>query len=96
MQNLSVVSINKTTLYINFTSPTNPNGLINEYQIIVDNTLGTPANFTNKINHMEGVDDYFTYATELGEHDNLQIVDSYERIIRNLKHWHTYRHPHHI
>ena len=80
VQDLSVVSINETTFYISFTTPTNPNGLIKEYQINVGNTLDTPANFTNTINHTEGVDGYFTYATRLREHNTLLmlVVHSYQ------------------
>ena len=70
MQDLSVVSINETAFYISFTTPSNPNGLITEYQITVANTLSSPPNFTLTLGHIEGVDDYFTFVTRLGEQHN--------------------------
>ena len=73
VENLSLVRINETTFCISFTTPTNPNGLINEYWIVVANTMSRPTNSTKTISHIEGVDKYFIYATGLGNNFNLLV-----------------------
>ena len=65
VRDLSVVSINSTTFDISFSSPFDPNGIIDQYKIDVGNALDMPPNFTITIDTSNTTDQFMTITSGL-------------------------------
>ena len=67
MRNLLVVDINSTTLNISFTAPSTPNGIIDYYDIDIENALDMPPNFTDTVDYTNTTEQFFITVSGLGE-----------------------------
>ena len=64
---LSLLSVNGTTLGISFAAPLTPNGAIIHYEITVEKTMDAPENLTHSFAHSDQKQDYLAYITALSE-----------------------------
>ena len=67
MQDLTVLGVNSTTFTISFTSPSAPNGIIDQYEIDVGNALDMPSNFTTTVDNSSVTDQFGAIITGLCE-----------------------------